>query len=301
MKITAKRYAGLPKPEKVLRANCKTRQEKLVQIGLSYDLAHARGQVGETEEEKKLEKELEEKAKASARKKRLDELKEEKHKRRVIKQRQADRAKRRKLRAEEHKRKKANLLRVAGQEHTAINPIPGLITEAPITPKDITTQARIDAFTQARIDDFARDVDNIPSIQDQTTRAGSLAGRVSSIQTAGHDSDRESVCSVESSIDSILDLDLLEERQPSYQETPQMDTYPGAEDENDEFANDPWNAVCVVGLRVFSKDKGVTVSVVRPKVGIHEEETPLDLDDPSKGICEDGVVNGNVMEIEEAH
>ena len=228
-------------------------------------------------------------------------MKEEKQKRRIIKQRRADRAKRRKLRAEEQKRKKAELLRAAGQAATTINPTPGLMTSTNFAPKDITTQARIDDFAQAEIDAFARDVDNLPSVQDQTTRAGSLAGRVSSLQFIGHDSDGESLYSVESSVDSILDLDLLEEKQSAYQEGPPLHSLPDAEDENDEFANDPWNAVCVVGLRVFSKDKGVTVSVVRPKVGEHDEETPLDLDDPSKGICEDGAVNGDVMEVEEAH
>jgi hypothetical protein len=31
------------------------------------------------------------------------------------------------------------------------------------------------------------------------------------------------------------------------------------EEEEDEFERDPWNAVCVVGLRVYSKDTDVTI------------------------------------------
>lgn len=33
------------------------------------------------------------------------------------------------------------------------------------------------------------------------------------------------------------------------------------EEEEDEFEADPWNAVCVLGLRVFSKDTDVTIAV----------------------------------------
>ncbi|KAF2741854.1 cysteine proteinase [Sporormia fimetaria CBS 119925] len=34
------------------------------------------------------------------------------------------------------------------------------------------------------------------------------------------------------------------------------------DDEEDEFERDPWNAVCVLGLRVFSKDTDVTIEVI---------------------------------------
>jgi hypothetical protein len=33
------------------------------------------------------------------------------------------------------------------------------------------------------------------------------------------------------------------------------------EEEEDEFERDPWNAVCVLGLRVYSKDTDVTIEV----------------------------------------
>ncbi|KAL9043921.1 MAG: hypothetical protein Q9214_002907, partial [Letrouitia sp. 1 TL-2023] len=56
-----------------------------------------------------------------------------------------------------------------------------------------------------------------------------------------------------------------------------------ADEENASFEDDPWNAVCVVGLRVYSKDKGLSVEVVRPKHEEDEADTPLDLDDASKG------------------
>lgn len=65
------------------------------------------------------------------------------------------------------------------------------------------------------------------------------------------------------------------------------------EDEEDEFARDPWNAVCVLGLRVFSQDTEVTIEVhngegERKKndgddrssiVGAPKKERELDVDD----------------------
>ncbi|KAF1808427.1 cysteine proteinase, partial [Eremomyces bilateralis CBS 781.70] len=44
LKVTAKRYSGEPPPEQVVQQVCHTRREKLLSVGLSYDLAHAKGQ-----------------------------------------------------------------------------------------------------------------------------------------------------------------------------------------------------------------------------------------------------------------
>lgn len=51
LKIKATRLDN-PVPEEVIRANCNKRREKLLSIGLSYDLAHAKGQFREQEKEK---------------------------------------------------------------------------------------------------------------------------------------------------------------------------------------------------------------------------------------------------------
>lgn len=43
LKITAKRYPNDPTPEDIVRKTCHSRREKLLRIGLGYDLAHAKG------------------------------------------------------------------------------------------------------------------------------------------------------------------------------------------------------------------------------------------------------------------
>ena len=108
----------------------------------------------------------------------------------------------------------------------------------------------------------------------------------------GDDGMYDSDASFVSSIDSILDLDLPDPASESDTDTDtnKKDTNAKSidsdndDDENDNtFTADPWNAVCVVGLRVYSKDPGCSVSVVRPKEP-GGEETVLDLDDASKGV-----------------
>jgi hypothetical protein len=76
------------------------------------------------------------------------------------------------------------------------------------------------------------------------------------------DSEIDGPCSLDSGLSDDEDNIpcMFSERQPRnvwYNST----RYPCIEDE-DEFESDPWNAVCVVGLRVFSKDNtDVTIEV----------------------------------------
>lgn len=51
--------------------------------------------------------------------------------------------------------------------------------------------------------------------------------------------------------------------------------------EDDDDIVDPWNAVCVVGLRVYSKDPDLRIEVVMPGEG---EKPGLDIDDKQAGV-----------------
>lgn len=52
VKIDARRYDNILPPEEVMRKNAKARREKLLRIGLAYDLAHGKAKIVETTEEK---------------------------------------------------------------------------------------------------------------------------------------------------------------------------------------------------------------------------------------------------------
>ena len=117
IRITATRYQKRPTVEEVVRLNCRNRQEKLLQIGLSYDLAHAKGIIQETEDEKKVEAEKEAKKEEEAKSKAREEAKKKKYKDWTRDKKLIERNRRQKQRLEAHKRKKE----VAEQEENAAN------------------------------------------------------------------------------------------------------------------------------------------------------------------------------------
>ena len=341
MKITAQRYSNKPTPDQTIRDNCRWRQEKLLRIGNAYDLAHARGQVKETEQEAKRKAEREQKKNLAAKKKRRDELRARLYKEWLISKKERERNHRHKLREQEHRRKKAEARKdaktpekttnsdTAGEdinvptatvpdaapaqpdnkpapndpeakpEEQATGGAPDEGSALPSPPADTTeVEANTtdhppgkDETTQARIDKFNKDLQSVPSVRinDDTIPTST----VNEDHANNDHSDSYSISSFNSSIDSDLDFDPFPNapaQNPDSLHAPRADIVIDSDDENADFVSDPWNAVCVVGLRVFSKDGGVCVEVVRPKNGEdedgEEEETPLDLDDPSKRISE---------------
>ncbi|KAL9119920.1 MAG: hypothetical protein Q9187_003520 [Circinaria calcarea] len=354
MRITAQRYSDIPTPEQTIRENCRWRQEKLLRIGLAYDLAHARGQVNETEQEAKLKAQRDQKKNLALRKKQREEVRARMYKDWLINKKIRERNHRRRLREEEHRRKKAEARKTAKTPEkttnsntaaedanisavnipdagpaqqtnepvlnnsefkleeqatggaTHIDPVesPVVAANLPSPPAETTeTQTNTidqpsgkDETTQARIDKFNKDLQSVPSVRINNDNHPASNANEDHADNSDHSiSDSCSVLSFVTSIDSDLDLESLPSHtdQPS-DPLPRPNRHPAdmghSDDENEDFVNDPWNAVCVVGLRVFSKDSGVCVEVVRPKNGEdedgEEEETPLDLDDPSKRISE---------------
>jgi len=81
LKVEAERIGGALPVEEVVRNNAKARRDKLLRVGLAYDLAHAKGEVKLTDEEKKLLKKVEAKKKAKERKEMKDKMMKDKKKR----------------------------------------------------------------------------------------------------------------------------------------------------------------------------------------------------------------------------
>ena len=106
IRITATRYQKRPTVEEVIRMNCKDRQEKLLQIGMSYDLAHAKGIIQETEEDKTRKAEREARDEAAAKTKAREEAKKRKYKEWLRNKKRIERIRREKERRDTHKKKK---------------------------------------------------------------------------------------------------------------------------------------------------------------------------------------------------
>src|SRR6266516_4279835 len=80
LKIKAERNKKLPTIQDVVKKTCQAKQDKLLRIGLSYDLAHSKGGFIETPQERAIREAKEKKEKEAKRKKIRENLKSEKAK-----------------------------------------------------------------------------------------------------------------------------------------------------------------------------------------------------------------------------
>ena len=367
MKITAQRWQGNSTPEDVIRNNVKSRQQKLIQVGLAYDLAHAKGDIRETEEEKAERQKRDEKKKAADKKKQRATKSESNRKRWEFGKREKAREKRHTQRREAYKRKKAEAeAQKAAEQPKGDAKSEGAAAEPDLNGTDAAANAKDkvekqasagatedatgecitnpesfptppaepqakDAVTNGAAKQIQSEEAEAEGAQaepavDEPTEASQLSeANVNSIpqvtlngdpvpvsiappasaaapdSLAPNDDDDyqyDSDASYVSSIDSVLDFypdkeayaaaaAALAEEDGAKEEGEDELPLAEANDADAEFENDPWNAVCVVGLRVYSKDEGCCVQIVRPK---EEVEDRLDLDDASKGVS--GEVDG---------
>ncbi|KAJ5346706.1 hypothetical protein N7541_009188 [Penicillium brevicompactum] len=275
MKITAFRHESVESTEDTVRRVASTRREKLVQVGLSYDLAHAKGLVGETEQEK-CENEM---FKRAQRRKLREETKKDMQKEWI---------RQRKLSA---RRERMDAARPGDSPYTPSSSTFGRGSERDSVPSQI--------LADGIVQESPIDLTSVPS-DNSDNRVQNASGSVPTIHVNGgeglhaeHASNgwKRGVESPRPSLDARIatdglnasDLELLEgfefdsdvDMPP---EESEVKVQPSVEEED--LAVDPWNAVCVVGLRVYSKDPTLSLQVIRPVL----EKTPeaaLDRDDPA--------------------
>lgn len=274
MKITAYRQRDVESTEEVVSRLASTRREKLVQIGLSYDLAHAKGLIVETENEKKEREDGEERRKVAERqklrKKTKERLQKEWIRERKLEGRQ-QRAQARRQGAESKQNFEANgyTKQTNGITDRVSN---GVFTRFPTEMDSLGIASTTNGSTNG----------SVPTIQFNGEDAAKYqSGRAASprpnldagLLTNGFDpSDADLLDGFE--FDS--DLDMPPEEPAPVKATPA----PTSGGYSDEVNSDPWNAVCVVGLRVYSKDPKLSLEVVRP-VRDDDMEAALDRDDPA--------------------
>ena len=314
MKIIATRDTEKPPPEEVIRTRCRTMREKLLQIGLSYDLAHAKGRFKETEEERE---EREKQEKQAEKQKRKQELKQQHYKEWLHDKKLRARRKRNEHRKEENARKKAQARKVAGlpveedRRRDTIDSEGGKATNGGSetgepTPAETTNGNHQEAGSAVSEAPSSRPAEHIKQFNQDldldVRREGVPRLRVNGCDASMSDllpPDSESDLSFESEFDS--ELDVPPSVLTAFRRDAQEDGADGpAHDEDPDLEYDPWNAVCVVGLRVYSKDPALSIEIVRPKMD-NDAETPLDLDDPAAGATKnakspEGSVRGSKNE-----
>ncbi|KAL7920778.1 hypothetical protein ACQKWADRAFT_321890 [Trichoderma austrokoningii] len=267
IKIDAVRLNDILPIEAVIRKNAKKRREKLTRIGLAYDLAHSKGRVVETPEEK---------AAKEAHEKRVKDRELREIKDRIITRRKDDHY----LKVKQH-------MRSQRQEKKRKDKRKAQEAERRLTEQKQDSQDQVDkpdenhelpSSLNGAGSSRARRRVTLPSPpKDATSQSGPL--REPNLQISSHASpcyeseSNDSVASL-SSLSDLSDRELDLQAQSfggQLDRRPTTLSPPKFEDELDEFEKDPWNAVVVIGLRVYHKadeeDKSkevIKLKVVRP-------------------------------------
>lgn len=266
MKITAYRHDE-ESTEETVRRLASTHREKLVQVGLSYDLAHAKGLVAETDQERYDS----ERRKACEWKKLRDETKRKLQKEWI---------RERKMAARQQRQAARRPRRMTNGASPDRGPISGQIladnkaTQSPIEVGSISSD-----------------------VGDRRPATNGTSGSVPTIQFNGLHARHASCGSTRRRAESprpslntrlandnldITDLELLDgfefdsDLDMPIEEPKNRPPFPDLEGP----AEDPWNAVCVVGLRVYSQDPKLSLQVMHP-IPEDDTEAPLDRDDPA--------------------
>lgn len=316
VKIDAIRLDKILPIETVIRNNAKKRREKLMRIGLAYDLAHSKGRIVETPEEKSAKeahdkrvkaKELREvKDKIIARRKDDYYLKMKQH----MRSQKQEKKRKEKRKAQEAKRRPRNGNRKEENGHKSNSQEQ---IDKPDENHELPPSLNGAGASRAK-----RRVPVPNSPEDATDRPGSLSEHVDSrkpSQTSPYyesesDDDLESLSSLSDL--SERELDLQAQAFGGLNRRPVTLSPPKFEDELDEFEKDPWNAVVVIGLRVYHKadydDKSkevIKLKVMRPSPYIDsddestaavEEAKKEEQDSKSKGLDVDDSAKDATLE-----
>ncbi|KAI9738825.1 MAG: hypothetical protein M1834_008332 [Cirrosporium novae-zelandiae] len=283
MKITTERWPRMDTVKDTIKQNCKYNMEKLIRIGLSYDLAHAKGRYIESEEEKRQREARERKKGEEEIMRRILTKREQLYKKWERKQKMHKREKKRERRKKEKKARKAIDLTSITNVTKESSDESDMPTTKPATVEDKTEQvSKIEPARQ--LDEHPKEV----PLSDSESDADSLS-------TFDFDPELD-LTNDESSTDDGIEKTTADGKKKSKKkkkEKHKEKVKEGLNEEDDDLSSDeeeltrnPWNAVCVVGLRVYSKDQVLSLEVVRLK---DEDEVgpSLDVDNPAASAVVD--------------
>jgi hypothetical protein len=284
VKIIARRI-DYPSIDEVVHSTVAYRRAKLVQVALKYDLAHSRVRDEAVLEQKRAKRRDERakfnKLKKAARKKMLKEKKRKKHienkkkrKQRAVGKKIAAKAKTKAAKEAEKKAKLAAIAKVDASCQTSDTSAEAAVqgsappvqsttgTDSAINPTLPISPAAVKAPTTLAAPDASKADD------DEDDDESELDSDVSDVSSG----------EVEDKVEQIKRQKALDKQKKQAQPPKKLEKV------DDTFEPGYWNPVVVVGLRVYSKESGVTIRVVRP----HDNEDRKDLKRKRKGKAGNG-------------
>jgi len=233
----------MPIVEDVVRKAAEENPQKLRQIGLNYDIAHAKGGFEEEEEERKKKLEKEKEVKEENMKKKLEAEKPE---------------------TEEAGNKKVETTKMDGQ-----------------TAEDKKVESKLEAKDEKQ-SDGGKGQEGKSDAETSHTEVANESGTKGDVNENEVNAKKEVNTKEEEKVENKdegehpsnkkLEADPNDgEAKPKSEDQPEPDTESAAKE-----SSNPWNAVAVIGLRVYSKDPTLTITLVKPKDP--EEAAILDVD-----------------------
>lgn len=277
-KIEAKRDAGSPDVHEVVTKVAERNPQKLRQIGLNYDLANARGLDQLTEEEQLLAKK---KKKEAAEKKRKEDEAAEKEKAAFEVWKREE-----KEEYETWKEKKRMEQKTPGERtgprHVVADSTAPMATDVS---SGVAERGELESVTPVVESDTTATVDDVTAGQGNPesgppTVEGQLGNRAEAARPDDADPPSDEDPELRSRVlPRNLDLRGYPPSPRDYPRPPNMyrpiprgyyrdEPVPGPGPRNQPPIDDrpkPWNAVCVLGLRVYSQDSSVSIKLVKPK------------------------------------
>ncbi|KAL7792578.1 hypothetical protein V8C37DRAFT_379921 [Trichoderma ceciliae] len=322
VKIDAVRLDKFLPIETVIRNNAKRRREKLTRIGLAYDLAHSKGRTVETPEEKAAKEAYEKRIKD----KELREVKE-----RILARRKDDhylkmkqlmrnqkqqkkRREKQKVKDDERRLRSRKGKEDTGPVHESHDRL-DKSDENPELPSSLNGAGTSKAKGRAPLAGPPGVEIDGPISRLKQTELGRRP-RTSLYYESESDGDLESLSSLSELSEHELDLQAKAFGGQLNRCSIAMPS-PKFEDELDEFERDPWNAVVVIGLRVYHKiddedksEEAIRLKVVRPHLyidpadestAVTEETKNEEQDSKSKGLdvddsAKDATLEGGVKD-----
>ncbi|KAJ4861505.1 calpain family cysteine protease domain-containing protein [Trichoderma breve] len=319
VKIDAARLDRILPIETVIRNNAKKRREKLTRIGLAYDLAHSKGKIVESPEEKAAreahEKRVKDKEQRDIKEKILERRRDDHH----LNIKQLSRIQRREKKRKEKQKAKdtERRLRIKKGDEETDKPDEDGSEQRDQPDENHTVPSSLNGAGASKAkrrsprsippaDRFGRSASQGDAPPSSSYYESESDGGLISIESLSELSDHEMDLQVKAFMNNQLHKPVIV--------TPPSLRF---EDELDEFERDPWNAVVVIGLRVYHKvdeeDKTkevITLKVVRPNpyadsdeddTAATEEDTKEGQDSKSKGLdvddsAKDATLEGGVKD-----
>ncbi|KAJ9138629.1 Cysteine proteinase [Pleurostoma richardsiae] len=233
-KVTATRDKDKPAVEAVVKEWAEKNPQKLRQVGMLYDLAHAKG--GVPDEDKALEAKR-------AEEKRKKELAKKKRKEEEKKAREQAKA------AEEAPQKPVS----AGEEKAEVNNEEKKVEPEEKKDGDAGKENGVKDEDKDKFED-ASETPEKPADKEETSKeekAEPLPGAAPGEKKGDPDDKKQD--------------DKEEEKKKDDEGGEDSDSESEAAPEDETDSRPPWNAVCVLGLRVYAQDSDVAITLVKPK------------------------------------